>query len=85
MQLIDSWFSDRVLMSALMASAGMHALVLAVRFVDPELLRIRQSDPALEIVLVNAKSGICPEDCGGAADQAGVADEGVRVSWPVEC
>jgi len=36
---IDSWFSDRVLMSALMASAGMHALVLAVRFVDPELLR----------------------------------------------
>jgi protein TonB len=60
MQLIDSWFSDRVLMSALMASAGMHALVLAVRFVDPELLRIRQSDPTLEIVLVNAKSAASP-------------------------
>jgi protein TonB len=60
MQLIDSWFSDRVLMAALMASAGMHALVLAVRFVDPELLRIRQSDPTLEIVLVNAKSAASP-------------------------
>jgi protein TonB len=60
MQLIDSWFSDRVLMAALMASAGVHALVLAIRFVDPELLRIHQSDPALEIVLVNSKSPDAP-------------------------
>jgi len=55
-QLIESWLGDRVLMAALMASAGVHALVLAVRFVDPEILRRHQSDPTLEIVLVNAKS-----------------------------
>ena len=60
MQLIDSWFGDRVLMAALMASAGVHALVLAIRFVDPELLRTRQSNPTLEIVLVNAKSEARP-------------------------
>lgn len=60
MQLIDSWFGDRVLMAALMASAGVHALVLAVRFIDPELLRMHQSDPSLEIVLVNAKSAASP-------------------------
>jgi protein TonB len=59
-QLIDSWFGDRVLLAALMASAGMHALILAVRFVDPELLRVHQADPTLDIVLVNAKSAETP-------------------------
>jgi periplasmic protein TonB len=60
MQLMDSWFGDRVLLAALMASAGAHAVVLAVRFVDPELLRVHQTDPTLEIVLVNAKSALRP-------------------------
>jgi periplasmic protein TonB len=58
--LTDGWLSDRVLMAALMASAGVHALVLAVHFVDPELLRVHQSDPSLEVVLVNAKSAARP-------------------------
>ena len=52
-------FDDRVLTAALLASAGLHALVLAVRFVNPQLL-VRQSDPQLEIVLVNAKSPVRP-------------------------
>ena len=84
MQLIDSWFSDRVLMAALMASAGMHALILAVRFVDPELLRIHQSDPTLDIVLVNAKSAASPSKPQALAqanlEGGGSQDEGRRSS-----
>ncbi|HEX4585771.1 MAG TPA: TonB family protein [Burkholderiaceae bacterium] len=84
MQLIDSWFSDRVLMAALMASAGMHALVLAVRFVDPELLRMHQTDPMLEIVLVNAKSAASPSKPQALAqanlEGGGTQDEGRRSS-----
>jgi protein TonB len=84
MQLIDSWFGDRVLMAALMASAGMHALVLAVRFVDPELLRMRQSDPTLEIVLVNAKSAASPSKPQALAqanlEGGGAQEEGRRSS-----
>src|ERR1700739_4207155 len=60
MQLIDSWLSDRVLLAALLFSAGAHAVLLAVLFVDPELLRMQQSDPTLDIVLVNAKSELAP-------------------------
>jgi protein TonB len=84
MQLIDSWFSDRVLMAALMASAGMHAVILAVRFVDPELLRIHQSDPTLDIVLVNAKSAASPSKPQALAqanlEGGGSQDEGRRSS-----
>ncbi|HEV3018563.1 MAG TPA: energy transducer TonB, partial [Burkholderiaceae bacterium] len=84
MQLIDSWFSDRVLMAALMASAGMHALILAVRFVDPELLRIHQSDPTLDIVLVNAKSAASPSKPQALAqanlEGGGSNEEGRRTS-----
>ncbi len=56
----STWFGDRILVAALMASAGAHALILAIRFVDPELLRIQPSNPPLEIVLVNAKSAERP-------------------------
>jgi periplasmic protein TonB len=84
MRLIESWFSDRVLMAALMASAGVHALVLAVRFVDPELLRMRQSDTRLDIVLVNAKSAARPSKPQALAqvnlEGGGNADEGRRSS-----
>jgi protein TonB len=84
MQLIDSWFGDRVLMAALMASAGMHALVLAIRFVDPELLRMHQSDPMLEIVLVNSKSATSPSKPQALAqanlDGGGSQEEGRRSS-----
>jgi len=71
-------------MAALMASAGVHALVLAVRFVDPEHLRIRQSDPTLEIVLVNAKSAASPSKPQVLAqvnlEGGGNAEEGRRSS-----
>jgi periplasmic protein TonB len=86
MHLLDSWFSDRVLMAALMASAGVHALVLAVRFVDPELLRSRQTDPSLEIVLVNAKSEASPskpEALAQANLEGGGANEEGRRSSPL--
>ena len=59
-QATDRWFSDRVLVAALMVSAGIHALIMAVRFVDPQLLQIRQSESVLDIILVNAKSAVRP-------------------------
>jgi len=82
---MESWFGDRVLMAALMASTGVHALVLAVRFVDPELLRTRQSDPPLEIVLVNAKSPDSPTKPQALAQanlEGGGTDEEGRRSSP---
>jgi protein TonB len=83
-QLIGSWFGDRVLLAALMASAGMHALILAVRFVDPELLRVHQSDPTLDIVLVNAKSAENPSKPQALAQASlaggGSQEEGRRSS-----
>jgi protein TonB len=86
LHLLDSWFSDRILMAALMASAGLHALVLAIRFVDPELLRTRQSDPTLEIVLVNAKSEASPSKPQALAQanlEGGGANEEGRRSSPL--
>jgi periplasmic protein TonB len=86
MQVMESWFGDRVLMAALMASAGVHALVLAIRFVDPELLRTRQSDPTLDIVLVNAKSEARPSKPQALAQanlEGGGANEEGRRSSPL--
>jgi len=51
---------NRMLVIALGASVAVHALVLAVRFVDPEKLRLRATAPALEIILVNARSEARP-------------------------
>jgi len=68
-----------------MASTGVHALVLAVRFVDPELLRTRQSDPPLEIVLVNSKSPESPAKPLALAQadlEGGGTDEDGRRSSP---
>ncbi len=71
---------NRMLMIALTASALAHALVLVVRFVDPELLRLKSTDPALEIILVNARSQTRPTKAeayaqanldGGGANEAG--------------
>jgi protein TonB len=46
----------RVLLAALGVSLAVHVLALAVRFVDPEMLRLRSTDPLLEIILVNSRS-----------------------------
>jgi len=83
-ELSQTVFSDRVLMAALMASAGVHALVMAIRFVDPDLLKVRQSDPTLEIVLVNARSATRPTKPQALAqanlDGGGTHDAGRRSS-----
>jgi protein TonB len=71
---------NRMLMIALGASFAVHALALAVRFVDPERLRLRSTDPALEIILVNARSPAKPSNAealaqanldGGGSHEAG--------------
>ena len=80
MHTLAQTFSNRTLMSALAASFGVHVVVLAVRFVDPQFLRVRASDPALEIILVNARSEVKPAQAevlaqanldGGGANDAG--------------
>jgi protein TonB len=57
---IAAFLSDKVLVMALTVSIGLHMTVLAVRFVDPDFLRVRATDPPLEIILVNAKSNSRP-------------------------
>ncbi len=54
--LFGGLFANKVLTGAFAVSIGLHAAVLAVRFVDPEFLRVRSSDPPLEIILVNSRS-----------------------------
>jgi protein TonB len=57
---LKALLADKVLVMALTVSIGLHMTVLAIRFVDPELLRVRSSDPPLDIILVNAKSATRP-------------------------
>ncbi len=71
-------------MIALGASVAVHAVALAVRFVDPDLLRLRSTDPALEIILVNARSQSRPSKPEALAqanlDGGGANDSGRRTS-----
>lgn len=75
---------NRVLMGALLLSAGVHATALAVRFVDPEFLRVRAADPTLEVVLVNARSETRPSRAEAMAqanlDGGGAHEHGRRTS-----
>jgi protein TonB len=57
---VRALLADKVLVMALTVSIGLHITILAIRFVDPELLRVRSSDPTLDIILVNAKSETRP-------------------------
>jgi hypothetical protein len=57
---VNNVLSDKVLLTAFAVSLLLHAGVLAIRFVDPEFLRVRSTDPSLEIILVNAKSPARP-------------------------
>jgi protein TonB len=81
---LNSIISDRILMSAVAVSIGVHATVLAIRFVDPELLRIRATDPPLEVILVNAASAERPLKAEALAqvslDGGGTAEAGRRTS-----
>jgi protein TonB len=71
---------NRMLAIALGVSLVVHAVVLAVRFIDPERLRLRSTDPSLEVILVNARSQTRPSKPeayaqanldGGGANEAG--------------
>jgi protein TonB len=77
---VAAFLADKALVMALTVSIGLHMTVLAVRFVDPEFLRVRSTDPPLEIILVNAKSDTRPGKAealaqanldGGGSNEAG--------------
>lgn len=75
---------NRMLVFALGVSIAAHALALAVRFVDPEKLRLRATDPTLEVILVNARSPARPANAEALAqanlDGGGASDSGRRTS-----
>lgn len=84
MHSVRSTVGNRFLMGALGVSLGAHASVLAIRFVDPEFLRVRSSDTPLEIILVNARSDARPPNPEALAqanlDGGGANDSGRRTS-----
>lgn len=81
---LRSLLADKVLVMAMTVSIGLHITALAVRFVDPELFRVRSTDPPIEIILVNAKSSTAPGQVEVLAqnnlDGGGANDAGRRTS-----
>lgn len=81
---VKALLADKVLVMALTVSIGLHITILAIRFVDPELLRVRSSDPPLDIILVNAKSETRPGKPEALAqanlDGGGTTEQGRRTS-----
>ncbi|MDH4113994.1 MAG: TonB family protein [Burkholderiaceae bacterium] len=81
---LKALLADKVLVMALTVSIGLHMTILAIRFVDPELLRVRSSDPPLDIILVNAKSETRPGKPAALAqanlDGGGAHERGRRTS-----
>jgi len=63
---------------ALAVSVGVHAVLLTVRFVDPESFNRIFQDTPLEVVLVNSRSGEAPEKAQAIA-QANLAGGGEAV------
>ncbi|MDQ6627413.1 MAG: TonB family protein [Pseudomonadota bacterium] len=60
---------------ALVASIGVHGVLLAVRFVDPEGFNRMFQESPLEVILVNSRSGEAPEKAQAIA-QASLAGGG---------
>lgn len=81
---LRSLLADKVLVMAMTVSIGLHITALAVRFIDPELFRVRSTDPPVEIILVNAKSNTAPGKVEALAqnnlDGGGANDAGRRTS-----
>jgi periplasmic protein TonB len=81
---LTAFLADKVLVMALTVSIGLHITVLAVRFIDPEFMRVRTTDPPLEVILVNSKSAIRPGKAEALAqanlDGGGSNDAGRRTS-----
>ncbi|MFM9880052.1 MAG: energy transducer TonB [Burkholderiaceae bacterium] len=71
---------------ALLFSVGVHAVVLSVRFVDPESFNRVFQDSPLEVILVNAKSSEKPDQAKAIAQSSlaggGDADKG-RATTPL--
>ena len=65
---------------AIAASVALHAALLTVRFVAPEVFELKPADPGLEVILVNAKHGKAPLKADALAqanlDGGGQADAG---------
>ena len=61
---------------ALAVSVLVHAVVLSIRFVDPEAFDRVFEDTPLEVILVNAKSDDAPPDKAQAVAQASLAGGG---------
>jgi len=79
-------FGNRILLSALVASLGLHLAALAIRFVDPELFQRIVSAPPLEVILVNARSDtrpLAPQVHAQANLNGGGANEQGRRSSPL--
>lgn len=65
---------------AIAVSVVLHALLLMVRFVDPDAFVMKPSDPSLEVILVNAKHAKAPLKADALAqanlEGGGNADKG---------
>ena len=69
------WLRASLLQRALLVSLVLHGALLTVRFVSPQDFDRLFADSALEVVLVNARSEIPPEDAQAVA-QASLAGGG---------
>ena len=65
---------------AIAASVALHAALLTVHFVAPEVFEVKPADPGLEVILVNAKHAKAPLNADALAqanlDGGGQADAG---------
>jgi periplasmic protein TonB len=69
------WRDLSTLQWAFIASAGVHAVLLTVRFVDPQALNRAFKDSPLEVILVNSRSAQAPTQAQAIA-QANLAGGG---------
>jgi protein TonB len=79
--------NDRVLGAALGLSLALHAVAMAVHFKFPEAMRWKSDTPALEVVLVNARTKEKPAKAEVLAqanlDRGGNVDENRRAKTPL--
>ncbi len=64
------WRRATLLQRALLVSLALHAALLTVRFVRPQDINRLLDDNALEVVLVNARSELAPENAQALAQSA---------------
>ena len=80
------WTENRVLLTALTISIGLHVVILTIRFVDPELLNKIALAPPIEVILVNARSERRPAQAQARAQvnlEGGGTNEAGRRSSPL--